>query len=160
MSIASRNVVPEDMRTSVIRIYSYQDKNPVGTFHSLYYGKEIAFGNLTRMLLLMEDLMDEMDSPQASMTSRRLQKGYKKPERASIGEQLLPQPNEEAIATFKVKVIFRQGASWQGKLSWIEGKTEQAFRSALELVRLMDSALPQPEARHTPQEMCEARGVG
>ncbi len=68
MSIASRNVVPEDMRTSVIRIYSYRDKNPAGTFYSLYYGKEIAFGNLTRMLLLMEDLMDEMACPQASMT--------------------------------------------------------------------------------------------
>ncbi|MGM9525786.1 MAG: hypothetical protein ACI3U1_05885, partial [Peptococcaceae bacterium] len=114
MSIASLKVVPEDMRTSVIRIYSYRDKNPQGTFYNLYYGEEIAFENLTRLLLLMEDMMDQMDCPQASVRSRRFAQTAKTPERASIAEQLLPRPDQEAIATFKVKVLFRQGASWQG----------------------------------------------
>ncbi len=145
MSIASLKTVPEDMKTSIIRVHSYQDKNLVGTFYNSYYGEEIAFGNLTRLLLLMEDLMDQMDSPQASIKSRRFGKGRKEQERASIGEQPLSMPHQEVIATFKVKVIFRQGASWQGKLSWAETKEEVAFRSALELVKLMDSALPQPE---------------
>ena len=146
MSIASLKVVPEDMRTSMIRVYSYQDKNPQGTFYNRYYGEEIAFGNLTRLLLLMEDMMDQMDCPQASVRSRRFYKRPKAPERASIAQELLPKPNQEAIATFKVKVLFRQGASWQGKLSWTEGGKEESFRSALELVKLMDSALPQPTA--------------
>ena len=145
MSIASLKVVPEDMRTSVIRIYSYRDKNPQGTFYNLYYGEEIAFENLTRLLLLMEDMMDQMDCPQASVRSRRFGQKAKTPERASIAEQLLPRPDQEAIATFKVKVLFRQGASWQGRLSWTDAKTEVSFRSALEFVKLMDSALPQPE---------------
>ena len=145
MSIASLKVVPEDMRTSVIRIYSYRDKNPQGTFYNLYYGEEIAFENLTRLLLLMEDMMDQMDCPQASVRSRRFGQTAKAPERASIAEQLLPRPDQEAIATFKVKVLFRQGASWQGRLSWTDAKTEVSFRSALEFVKLMDSALPQPE---------------
>ena len=146
MSIASLKVVPEDIRTSMIRIYSYQDKNPQGTFYNRYYGEEIAFGNLTRLLLLMEDMMDQMDCPQASVRSRRFCKRPKTPERASIEQEMLPKPNQEAIATFKVKVLFRQGASWQGKLSWTEGEKEESFRSALELVKLMDSALPQPTA--------------
>ena len=146
MSIASLKVVPEDMRTSMIRIYSYQDQNLQGTFYNRYYGEEIAFGNLTRLLLLMEDMMDQMDCPQASVRSRRFCKRPKAPERASIEQELLPKPNQEAIATFKVKVLFRQGASWQGKLSWTEGEKEESFRSALELVKLMDSALPQPTA--------------
>ena len=145
MSIASLKVVPEDMRTSVIRIYSYRDKNPQGTFYNLYYGEEIAFENLTRLLLLMEDMMDQMECPQASVRSRRFGQTAKAPERASIAEQLLPRPDQEAIATFKVKVLFRQGASWQGRLSWTDAKTEVSFRSALEFVKLMDSALPQPE---------------
>ena len=146
MSIASLKVVPEDMRTSIIRIHSYEDKNPQGTFYNLYYGEEMTFGNLTRLLLLMEDMMDEMECPQASVQSRRFGKGQKAAERASIAQELLPRPNQEAIATFKVKVLFRQGASWQGKLSWTEGEKEESFRSALELVKLMDSALPQPTA--------------
>ena len=145
MSIASLKVVPEDMRTSIIRIHSYEDKNPQGTFYNLYYGEEMTFGNLTRLLLLMEDMMDEMECPQASVQSRRFVKEPKQLERVSMAQQQPPQPEENAIATFTVKVLFRQGASWQGKLGWKEGKREKSFRSALELVKLMDSALPQPE---------------
>ena len=133
MSIASLKAVPEDMRTSIIRIHSYRDKNLQGTFYNLYYGEEIAFGNLTRLLLLMEDMMDEMECPQASVRSRRFGAGRKNAERASIAEELLPKPDQEAIATFAVKVLFRQGASWQGKLAWTEGNTEIAFRSVLEM---------------------------
>ncbi len=146
MSIASLKVVPEDMRTSIIRVCNYEDKNLQGTFFNSYYGQEIAFGNLTRLLFLMESMMDELEHPQASVQSRRFAKDRNAVERASTAQELLPRPRQEAIATFKVKVLFRQGASWQGKLSWTEGKKEEPFRSALELVKLMDSALPQPEA--------------
>ena len=144
MSIASLNVIPEDYRTSVIRVYHYEDKNPSGVFYNRYYGHEMAFSNLTRLLLLIEDMMDEMDCPQASVKSRRFTKDPKQLERLSIAQQP-PQPEENAIATFTVKVLFRQGASWQGTLGWKEGRQETAFRSALEMVKLMDSALPQPE---------------
>ena len=51
----------------IIRIYNYRDKNPTGSFYNVYYGEEIAFGNLTRMLLLIDDMMNQMDSPQASV---------------------------------------------------------------------------------------------
>ena len=159
MSIASLKVVPEDMRTSIIRIHSYEDKNPQGTFYNLYYGEEMTFGNLTRLLLLMEDMMDEMECPQASVRSRRFGKGQKAAERASIAQELLPRPNQEAIATFKVKVLFRQGASWQGKLSWTDEKAEMPFRSTLEFIKLLDSALPQPELC-AQKTVSEAAGVG
>lgn len=159
MSIASWNVVPENLRTSIIRVFSYQDKNLQGAFFNPYYGAEMIFGNLTRLLLLMEDMMDRMDIPQASIRSRRFGKGPKLAESATMTQQLLPRPNQEAIATFEVKVLFRQGASWQGKLVWVEEDEERTFRSALELVKLLDSALPQP----VPQKQNtdgEAAGTG
>ena len=74
MSTTSLQVIPENMKTSIIRIYSYDDKNPQGTFYNLYYGEEIAFGNLTRLLLLMEDMMNSMDCPQSAVHSRRFGK--------------------------------------------------------------------------------------
>ncbi len=109
MSIASLNVIPEDFRTSVIRVYHYEDKNPSGFFYNRYYGQEMAFGNLTRLLLLIEDMMDEMECPQASVQSRRFVKEPKQLERVSMAQQQPPQPEENAIATFTVKVLFRQG---------------------------------------------------
>ena len=48
---------------------------------------------------------------------------------------------EGALCTFAVRILFRQNASWQGSVIWLEEKREESFRSALELVLLMDSAL-------------------
>ena len=45
------------------------------------------------------------------------------------------------LAPFIVRILFRQNASWQGSVVWVEGRQEERFRSALELVLLMDSAL-------------------
>ena len=152
MSVASLNVVPEDLKTSIIHVTSYDDKNMRGIFYNPYYGEEIAFSNLARLLFLMEDMMDEINSPQASTQSRRFGEIPKPAERESMRQDWLRKPNQEAIATFKVKVLFRQGASWQGKLAWIERKKEMSFRSALEMIKLMDSALPQPETVEHPQD--------
>ena len=148
MSIASLKTVPEDLKTSVIKVYSYQDKNLQGILYNPYYGEEVAFSNLTRLLLLMEDMMDGMKFPQEAVQNRRFKHHEKREETVRI----LPKPAQEAIATFKVKVLFRQGASWQGKVSWAEGKQEMAFRSALELVKLMDSAIPQTKGAIIPEQ--------
>lgn len=146
MSITSLKAVPENMKTSIIRVHSYRDKNLQGTFYNLFYGEEIAFGSLTELLLRIEDMMDEMDYPQASVQNRRFDAHCKHAEKVNITAASLAKPDWKAIATFKLKVLFRQGASWQGKLTWAEGKTEVAFRSALEMIKLMDSALPQFES--------------
>ncbi|MBQ2819515.1 MAG: hypothetical protein IKM67_05230 [Clostridia bacterium] len=45
------------------------------------------------------------------------------------------------LATFSIRLMFRQNASWQGSVSWLEGSSEETFRSALELIFLMKSAL-------------------
>ena len=70
MSIASLKVVPEDMRTSIIRIYSYRDRNPQGTFYNSYFGEEVIFENLNQLLFTMENLMDQMGYPKASVQTR------------------------------------------------------------------------------------------
>ena len=44
-------------------------------------------------------------------------------------------------ATFELRILFRQHASWQGELLWLERSDRQSFRSVLELITLMDSAL-------------------
>ena len=43
--------------------------------------------------------------------------------------------------TFIVNVMFRENATWQGEVVWADEKKKQYFRSALELIKLMDSAL-------------------
>ena len=42
-------------------------------------------------------------------------------------------------ATFYLKVLFRQNASWQGTVKWMETGQEEPFRSVLELLLMMDN---------------------
>ena len=43
--------------------------------------------------------------------------------------------------TFIVQVMYRQNATWQGQVIWAEQNKKVYFRSAMELLKLMDSAL-------------------
>jgi len=43
--------------------------------------------------------------------------------------------------TFMVSVKFTQNSTWQGELHWVEKNQKQNFRSALEMIKLIDEAL-------------------
>lgn len=58
----------------------------------------------------------------------------------------LDEPVDERIrkgkmGTFAVQVLFRRNASWQGTIIWLDKKQTQNFRSVLELIVLINSAL-------------------
>ena len=48
-------------------------------------------------------------------------------------------------ATFVVRIQYRQNASWQGQVTWAEKNQTVPFRSALELLKLIDSTEASPE---------------
>ena len=41
--------------------------------------------------------------------------------------------------TFVIYVKYRQNATWQGEMLWLEGNLKISFRSVLELLKLIDS---------------------
>jgi len=43
--------------------------------------------------------------------------------------------------TFEINVKFMQNSTWQGQIHWVEKNKKQNFRSALEMLKLMDEAL-------------------
>ena len=49
--------------------------------------------------------------------------------------------------SFIVRVTSRQNATWQGSISWTERGVTKHFRSALELIKLIDSALDEEEGK-------------
>lgn len=54
--------------------------------------------------------------------------------------------------TFVVHVYHCENATWQGEVVWAEQNRTQKFRSALELLKLMDSALEEPEKQEEQEE--------
>lgn len=55
-------------------------------------------------------------------------------------------PPASSGPTFIVKVLFRQHATWQGTVQWIEGRQYRQYRSLNELLLLMGEALAAPPA--------------
>ncbi len=47
--------------------------------------------------------------------------------------------------TFLMTVYNRQNATWQGTVTWVDRNEKQQFRSALELIKLIESALDEAE---------------
>lgn len=45
------------------------------------------------------------------------------------------------LGTFVVHISHNENATWQGEIVWAERNKKQKFRSALELLKLIDSAL-------------------
>ena len=45
--------------------------------------------------------------------------------------------------TFLVKIVNSQNATWQGSVTWVEEQKTQNFRSALELLKLIDGVIGQ-----------------
>lgn len=43
--------------------------------------------------------------------------------------------------SFVIEVKSQENHTWQGTIAWVEGKKKENFRSALELIRLIDSTL-------------------
>ena len=136
---------PLGQNAVIVRVTSYDRKRPSGTLVSPRLEKAVSFGSLTQLLLLMESLMDQSNQPQRGEAHRAVSRARPGGGAAAPRAGAL----QKALATFQIRVLFRQNASWQGSLIWVEPQMDAQFRSVLELIRLMDSALSAGEGEQT-----------
>lgn len=131
----------EEFRTMVVCIDSGTDGVLSGRFYNPFQPEGRAFHSLSQFLTQMDRVLDEMDFPRAANQLRLFSKD-------PPAGTALPEAMEKTgrQATFAIRILFRQNASWQGSVKWLEGKQEQSFRSALELIFLMNSALSDQQA--------------
>ena len=129
-------VCGNEYRTTMICIDSYDQSILCGRLINPYLSGSVPFEGLMQLLLRMEDLLDRMNFPQPFARTRSFA--------PMASQELSVQPEngqQGKLATFAVKVLFRQNASWQGSVTWLESGREESFRSVLELALLMHSAL-------------------
>ena len=125
-----------EYRSTTVCIDSYEDGVPIGRFYNPYLPEGRNFKSVTQFLTEMEQALDTMDFPKAFQSTRSFAKPP--PPTGKLTEAL---EQTGKAATFTVRVMFRQNASWQGSVIWQEGRQEQSFRSVLELIFLIDSAM-------------------
>lgn len=114
-----------------------------GHVFSGYYHKVYAFVNECDLLRSVGMLCDSMQYPQASFGHRRFGLKYVKTEIRKaddfVDEEMEAIMSQEK-ASFVVHIQFRQNATWQGSITWVEKDRTQNFRSSLEMLQLMDEA--------------------
>lgn len=124
-------------RRTIICIDRYENKVPIGRLYHASSETGTAFHGTMNLLLSLESMLEEMKGPQ-SFSNRRT---FRTSEERVISSVTAETVREGKMATFALRILFRQNASWQGSVFWYDGKQEESFRSVLELLMLMDSAL-------------------
>ena len=137
-----------EFRTTTVCVDEYDGQVPKGRLYNPYWGVT-AFNSLMEFLLKMEELLDSMNFPQSFTEPRSFSQPQENPTHAPPKGEV----QSGKRGTFAVRVHFRQNASWQGSVSWLEGGREERFRSVLELAFLLNSALsgeePSEKAKRT-----------
>jgi len=121
---------------TTVCVDTYGSGQLTGRLYNPWLPQAVPVRSVMELILFLDHMLDEMDFPQEFMAKRAFL-----PRRAvelplcSGGEPV------GRAATFSVQVLFRQNASWQGRVVWREENRSETFRSALELLFLIHSAL-------------------
>ena len=124
-----------------------------GKFWQQYEKRSCPFQTIGDLFFQMEDLFNDWNFPQSSNRPRTFAEEIgmeeaelagkrttriKRGKRADLSDL---HDQKGKLATFVIQVQYRQNSSWQGQVIWVEENRKEHFRSALELMKLMDNAL-------------------
>ena len=124
-------------RTIMIYVDSYDNEVITGRFHIVSNEETIPFHSLSQLLLGINNYLDKENFPQSFSSLRK----FNLPRKESDFMHTSRTSSKGLLATFSIRLLFRQNASWQGVITWVENNVEEYFRSVLELIMLLDNAL-------------------
>ncbi len=118
------NMIPCKSNEAVVTVLSYRNGVMDGYLQHPLLGREEKFDSLSQMILLLGSLLDLENCP-----------GKPSPVVSTVCSR------QDSIAVFRIQVLFREHYTWQGRLIWQEADQEAVFKSAIELIQLLDEIL-------------------
>ncbi len=157
--VLSRELLTPDSAAVWVCVDSFSNQELQGTFYSCFQENPTLFSGTGTLLIKLENLCDTLrcpDSffekrdfipktpPKGSVPSKKNEPNY----HLRLHKPAALKNHSGKLATFEIKIIFRQHASWQGRITWKEGGRINYFRSALEMLHLIYNALENPPDGH------------
>lgn len=137
---ANKIYVSEHYRTSIVAVDSYSDTEFIGRLYNPFYENVVRVVSFHQLIKELDNLMDEIGCPMSGMGKRSFANLATESQRAKMIENDMTVPKGKK-ATFAIRTQYRNNASWQGTVKWLERETDEYFRSLLDLFWLMDSAM-------------------
>ncbi len=116
-----------------------------GRVYHAYTEGAIAVRSFDEVVWIAEKLFNDLGYPQMTTSDRDFwgnSYSYRKKEemvRVMDDKTLFEQRGD--LGTFTIRVQHRQHSIWQGKVTWMENNETVCFRSALELMKMIDNVL-------------------
>ena len=144
----SEKIITNRSSAVIVQLDPNRNGDLCGRIYSRFYGSGTGFNGIHEFLNACEDLFDTLACPQAAVTERTFREKSAAPmntKTVEVVEDMDQIIQSKGKNTFVINVLFRQNASWQGTIQWVNQNKTQHFRSTLELIKLMDSALESEE---------------
>ena len=139
-----------------IGIDQYNGSDWNGKIYTRLNKEAINFRNIGEMLDVLESIWNTIGYPQEAMINRRfLEQEKLTAKKEFIRVSYFDDRTKDKIKvelseadmekrrgeqdTFIVRIQYRQNATWQGHVTWVDENKTVPFRSALELIKLIDS---------------------
>jgi hypothetical protein len=140
--MTGRTTIPENLKSILICVDAYDNLLMKGIIYHGSFSEGKSFDNLMQLLFMIEKVLEETGFPKATTEKRRFNTfASQNSEEAAADAGFDFSAKTGKLASFRIKIMFRHNASWQGSIAWLENGTEEPFRSALEMLMLVDSAM-------------------
>lgn len=139
----------------------YRDEKINGRIYHRYQTEPIRIGGMLEAVFEIDAFFDRLGYPFPGTESHYFIKHEKtqriKMTRKLSDEEMLKNNGEQG--TFIIRVEQRQHSSWQGRVTWVEEGQTENFRSALELLKMIDGALDGRDIKEDAEEENQERAV-
>lgn len=143
----------------VLCVDSHTDGKTSGYFYHAYSEDGVPVSSMESLVFALERLFDKLgfpfpDTNQRTFIKKKGNTARKERMIKVMGDDELLKKHGE-IGTFIIRVQHRQHSSWQGLVTWSEENRTVPFRSALELIKMIDEAVSGGEEEPGSQSLVE-----
>lgn len=145
MSIARMSTLHNNFRYFTISVERYENHCMEGILYQGGRAPGILFDNFLEMSLHMDNIFNQMACPKRVLNER----GFCDRKIKQPAVRGWPVYKKGELATFLVYVKYRNYATWQGEITWLEGGKKESFESFLQMLLLINQVLGSSDMEHT-----------